>query len=145
MTTPLWMLLGFSVWTLVILVVGIGVYRWLLIFQGAAELTSFPGDTVHGSTAYRRAVRAHANCLETLPVFGALVLIAETAHLNPPHMAGLCIATLAARIGQSSVHTLLPETNASIAVRFSCLLVQLLAMTATAVFIAMSALERSPS
>jgi uncharacterized MAPEG superfamily protein len=142
MTVPLWMLLGFAVWTLLILVAGIGVYRWLLIFQGRAQLTSFPGDVAHGSVPYRRAVRAHANCLENLPVFAALVLIGQTAHLSPPHMDGLAVTTFVARIAQSCIHTLLPETNASIAARFSCLLVQLLAMGAMAALLAMAALAK---
>jgi hypothetical protein len=45
MTLALWMLLGFASWTLMVLAAGVGVSRWLLIFQGAAQLTSFPGDT----------------------------------------------------------------------------------------------------
>ena len=59
MNLSLWMLFGFACWTLLVLLVGVGVRRWLLIFSGRAALTSFPGDTAHGSPAYRRAVRAH--------------------------------------------------------------------------------------
>jgi hypothetical protein len=81
MSLPLWMLLGFAGWTLLVLLAGVGVRRWLLIFSGQASLTSFPGDTPHGSPAYRRATRAHANCVENLPVFAAIVL---TAHDNRP-------------------------------------------------------------
>jgi uncharacterized membrane protein YecN with MAPEG domain len=133
------MLLAFAGWTLLLLLVGVGVYRWSLIFAGKATLTSFPGDTPHGSAAYRRAVRAHANCIENLPVFGAIVLTAAVADLTPPHMGALAVTTMAARIVQSSVHMLLPETNRTIGVRFTFFLLQVVAMIAMCVFIAMTA------
>jgi len=139
MTLSLWMLLGFAAWTLFVLSVGVGVYRWTLIFQGKADLTSFPGDIAHGSNANRRAVRAHANCVENLPVFATIILVASAAHLHPPQMDGLAVATLAARMAQSSIHMLLPETNVSIGFRFSFFLVQLLAMAAMAALLGMAA------
>jgi uncharacterized MAPEG superfamily protein len=139
MTLPLWMLLGFAAWTIFVLLIGVGVHRWFLIFQRRAELTSFPGGTIHGSPFYRRATRAHANCVENLPVFAAIVLVAAAAHVNPPHLGGLAAATLAGRIGQTSVHMLLPESNWTIAVRFSLYLVQVLAMIAMIVLIGMAA------
>jgi len=142
MTLSLWMLLGFAGWTLLILLMGVGVPRWLLIFQGKAMLTSFPGDVAHGSPAYRRATRAHANCIENLPVFAAIVLTASAAHLNPPHMGLLAATILGARIVQSCVHMFLPESNASIAVRFSGLLIQVSAMIAMMVLLAMAAVAR---
>ncbi len=60
-----WMLLCFAGWTLLVLIIGIGVRRWAAVLRGEADLTSFPGDVPHGSASYRRAVRAHANCLES--------------------------------------------------------------------------------
>jgi uncharacterized MAPEG superfamily protein len=102
-------------------------------------LTSFPGDTAHGSPAYRRATRAHANCIENLSVFAAIVLIAAVAHFDPPRMGALAVAVLAARMAQTSIHMLLPETNASIAVRFTCYMIQFAAMTAMAISLAAGA------
>ena len=142
MTLPLWMLLGFAGWTLLVLLAGVGVRRWLLIFQRQAALTSFPGDTAHGSPAYRRAMRAHANCIENLPVFAAIVLIGAIARLDPPRMGALAVAVLAARIAQTSIHMLLPETNAGIAARFACYMIQFLAMTAMAISLALAAWPR---
>ena len=141
MTLPLWMLLGFAVWTLLVLCAGVGVYRWTLIFRGKADLTSFPGDIAHGSNAYRRAVRAHANCVENLPVFAAIILVASAAHLNPPPMGALAVATVAARMAQTSIHMFLPESNVSIGFRFTCFTIQLLAMTAMAALIVLTALR----
>jgi len=36
MTLSLWMLLAFAGWTLLVLLIGVGVYRWALIFTGRA-------------------------------------------------------------------------------------------------------------
>ena len=79
MSIPVWAVLAFATWTIVILIFGVGVYRWSLILAGKAELKSFPGDEPHGSPFYRRAVRAHANCVENLPVFTAIVLAVKAS------------------------------------------------------------------
>jgi len=135
----LWMLLGFATWTLLVMTIVIGAYRWALIFRGAAELTSFPGDVPHGGVAYRRAVRAHANCLENLPVFAVIVLVGAITGLHPAGTDALAATTLGARIVQSSVHMLFPERNATVAVRFSFFLAQVVAMLAMAALLAHAA------
>jgi len=142
MTLPLWMLLSFAGWTLLIMVVGVGTYRWLLIFKGEAALTSFPGDVVHGSSAYRRITRAHANCIENLPVFAVIVLTASVAQINPPLMGNLAAVILGARIAQSCVHMVLPESNATVAVRFTCFLIQVFAKSAMAYLLITAASAR---
>jgi len=139
MTLPLWMLLAFSVWTLAVLLVGVGVRRWTLIFKGEADLTSFPADTPHGGIAYRRAVRAHANCVENLPVFGGLVLIAAVAHLSPRGFDVLSVIVMTARIFQTLTHTLLTETNRAVAIRFSFFFVQVMSMASMALMLALAA------
>jgi uncharacterized MAPEG superfamily protein len=128
MSLSLWMLLAFAGWTLLVLVAGVGVRRWILIFQRRAELTSFPGDTPHGSAAYRRSVRAHANCVENLPVFGSVVLVAEAAGFSSPRFDLLAVVTMVARVAQTSVHMLFTERNETVALRFLFFLVQALAM-----------------
>ena len=128
MSVSLWMLVGFAGWTLLVLLAGVGVRRWTLILGGRAELTSFPGDTPHGSAPYRRAVRAHANCLETLPVFAAIVLVATVAHLASRRMDLLAATIMGARIVQTSVHVLLPERASTVAIRFAFFFVQVLAL-----------------
>ena len=60
MSIPVWAVLAFAAWTIAILMLGVGVYRWSLILTGNAELKSFPGDEPHGSPFYRRAVRGRA-------------------------------------------------------------------------------------
>ena len=140
MSLSLWMLLAFAGWTLLVLLIGVGVYRWALIFAGRAALTSFPGDTPHGSAAYRRAVRAHANCIENLPVFGAIVLIAAVAHLGSPTIDRLAVATVVARVAQTSIHLLWPESNAMVACRFSFFLLQVLTMIAMGALVVAAAI-----
>lgn len=63
MTIPLWVLLGFAGWTLLILFATVGVYRWSRILAGRTPIAAWRADEQQGSDWYRRAVRAH--CLET--------------------------------------------------------------------------------
>lgn len=139
MSLSLWMVLCFAGWTVLVLIVGVGVRRWTSILLGKADLTCFPGDVPHGSAPYRRAVRAHANCLETMPVFAAIVLVGAVTGLNPPGMDALAVTTMGARVAQTSVHMLFPERNATIAVRFSFFLLQIVAMVVMGVLLAHSA------
>ena len=119
-------LLAFAMWTITLLTLTIGIVRWGMIFSGKAELKSFPGDEVHGSPFYRRATRAHANCIENLPVFGAIVFAAETTGVASPMLDGLAIEVIVARVGQTTAH-LSSGSNTVIAIRFSFLMVQLCA------------------
>lgn len=72
MTIPIWMLLAFAVWTIVVLLFSVGVYRWSRILTGRVEIKDFRADRVEGADWYQRAMRAHANCVENLPVFAVL-------------------------------------------------------------------------
>jgi uncharacterized MAPEG superfamily protein len=126
MSIPVWAVLAFATWTIAILIVGVGIYRWALILGGQAELKSFPGDEPHGSPLYRRVVRAHANCVENLPVFAAIVFGAQAAGLQSATFDVLSAVVVGARVGQTSAH-LSSGSNAAIAVRFSFLSVQLAA------------------
>jgi len=103
----------------------VGVYRWGLILFAKAGIASFPPEAREGAGWYQRGTRAHANCIENLPVFGAIVYLITAIGLEGPMVNALCIATLAARIVQSCVHILHEQTNAFVAVRFSFYSVQL--------------------
>lgn len=126
MSLPVWAVLAFATWTIVIFMLGVGVYRWSLILTGNAELKSFPGDEPHGSPFYRRAVRAHANCVENLPVFAAIVLAIQASGAHSATLDVLSAAVVAARVMQTSAH-LASGSNAAISVRFTFLCVQLAA------------------
>lgn len=97
MSVPVWMLLGFAAWTVLLLVSTVGVYRWSLILAGRAPINSL-GGWVEGADRYKRAMRAHANCIENLPVFGAIVVALHIGNVN-----GLSVLILLARVLQSLV------------------------------------------
>lgn len=126
MSPALISVIAFAAWTLIVLFAGVGTRRWYLILSGRAPITSFPADTPHGCAAYRRAMRAHANCVENLPVYASIVFASEITHVVPAHMTEAAIAFIASRIAQSSVHMVLPETNATVAIRFGFYLAQVL-------------------
>jgi uncharacterized MAPEG superfamily protein len=125
MTIPMWMLLGFATWTLMLLIATVGVYRWVKILFWKAPIASFRSDQLEGEDWYRRGTRAHANCVENLPVFGAIVLVTSAIGLNGPVVDSLCTIVLIARIFQSLVHVSHAQTDAFVAVRFSFFSVQL--------------------
>ena len=60
MTVPLFTLLGFALWTLLVLVATIGIYRWTLILTGRAPIHAFRADAANEAAWYQRATRAHA-------------------------------------------------------------------------------------
>ena len=125
MTIPQWTLLGFAAWTLALLMATVGVYRWGNILFAKAAIASFRSDALEGAGWYQRGTRAHANCIENLPVFGAIVYLISVVGLQGPVVDALCVATLAARVNQSCVHISHEQTNVFVAVRFSFYSVQL--------------------
>jgi uncharacterized MAPEG superfamily protein len=139
MTIPQWTLLGFAAWTLALLMATVGVYRWVRILFAKVGIASFRSDQLEGEDWYRRGTRAHANCIENLPVFGAIVVVITAIGLEGPMVDSLCIAILAARVVQSMVHVSHVQTDAFVAVRFSFYSVQLVCFLA---LIAMAALAR---
>jgi len=144
MTIPQWTLLGFAAWTLAILMATVGVYRWANILMSKARIASFRSDQLEGEDWYRRGTRAHANCIENLPVFGAIVYVITAIGLQGPMVDTLCIAILAARICQSTVHVSHVQTDALVAVRFSFFSVQLVCFLALIVMVAMASPSGKP-
>src|SRR5207342_1211304 len=126
MPIPIWMLLGFAAWTVLLLLSTIGVYRWNRILTGQTPIKEFRADQPEGADWYKRSMRAHANCIENLPVFGAIVFALHVSAAGGPGADFASIAILAARVMQSLVHVCLPQTSSVVAVRFSFLLVQLI-------------------
>ncbi len=135
MSVPVWCLLGFAVWTLLTLLGTIGVYRWSRILTGRGELTSFTANADHGSDWYRRAMRAHANCIENLPVFASIVLAAFASGAASPALDGLALLILGCRIVQTLVHIGLPSSNVAVATRFAFFIPQVIAMLAMAMLV----------
>ena len=84
----------------------------------------FPGRRLGGAEWYRRATRAHANCIENLPVFGAIVFALYVGNVGGALVDALSVAVLAARIVQSTVHVCFVHTNTIASVRFGFFFVQ---------------------
>ena len=123
---PEMMLLAFAAWTLLLLLVTVGTYRFARIFSGRAGMASFPADRIEGQGWYARAMRAHANCIENLPVFGAIVYVLHVCGVGHPALRPLCVAVVAARVCQSLVHVSLVQTDRVVSVRFGFYFVQFL-------------------
>jgi len=124
MTIPVWMLLGFATWTALLLLFTIGIYRWSRIFSGRVAIRDFPADAAGGEDWYRRATRAHANCIENLPVFGAIVFALHVGEVTGSLVDGLSVIILVARVFQSMVHVCFVHTNAVASWRFGFFFVQ---------------------
>ena len=135
MTVPLWCLLGFTAWTLAIAVFGVAAVRVSKVLTGQARPNEFPADQPHGSPLYRRTMRAHANCVENLPVFAAVVLTAAVTGVDTPLLDALAVLYLGARVGQTVAHVS-SGRNLVINVRFGFFVVQLVAVTAMGVLVA---------
>ena len=136
MTIPLWMLLGFATWTLLLLMATVGVYRWVRILFSKVPIGSFRSDQLEGEDWYRRGTRAHANCVENLPVFGAIVLVMSAMGVDSPAVSSLSIIVLVARVCQSLVHVCHVQTDTFVAVRFTFFCVQLVCFLALIVIAA---------
>jgi uncharacterized MAPEG superfamily protein len=139
MPIPVWVLLGFAAWTLFILFTTVGVYRWSRILTGRTAIAAWRADEQQGGEWYRRAIRAHLNCVENLPVYMAIVVTLIAAHVTSPILDGLAITILIARICQSSIHLLVEQTNTVAGVRFAFFFVQTICMIVMGILVAISA------
>ena len=129
MTLPIWMLLGFALWTLLLMITTVGGYRWSLILTGRAEIGDFRAGRIEGADWYLRAMRAHANCVENLPVFAVIVFALHVAGVAAAATDAMAATVLVARIPHSIVHVAFRQTNvvtsirgAFFAVQFACFL-----------------------
>lgn len=136
MTVPVWVLLAFAGWTLLTLMSTIGVYRWSRILGGRAAISDWDPTVPQGSDWYRRAMRAHMNCVENLPVYGAIVVAIMASGAAGPVLDDLAVALMVARVCQTVVHVAAEPTDLVGAIRFGFFAVQLACMTAMGVIVA---------
>ena len=122
MTPTLTALTGFVAWTLFLLVL-MELIRSKLVMTKAIQANQFRSDNANLSPFMQRLARAHANCLEGLPIFGGLMLIAVLAGrsaLTDP----LAYTLLGARILQSVLH-LSSLSVTAVTLRFAAFAVQM--------------------
>ena len=103
-----WVLVAFAAWTFLLLAGSLGVRR----FASAVPLD------IEGTDWSQRAMRAHLNCVENLPVFAAIVLAALAARISDPLMDVLAVVIIVARVLQSTAHVTFQPTRAAAVVRF---------------------------
>lgn len=125
MILPVWMLVGFAAWTVLLLLATVGVYRWSRILTRRVAIREFRADQIEGADWYKRATRAHANCIENLPVFGAIVFGLYVGNVGSALVNALAVAVLVARIMQSLVHVCFIQTDIVTSVRFGFFFVQI--------------------
>jgi len=137
MTTPVLVLLCFAGWTLATLLGTVGVYRWSRILTGRAALSEFRTDEPHGSAWYRRAMRAHANCVENLPVYAAIVVAIVATGVRGSTIDTLAVVLLVARVLQTVIHVTVAQTDAVVGVRFAFFLIQIVCMVGMGILVAL--------
>ena len=115
-------LTAFIGWSLLLLIL-MEALRTRLVATGAVAPNAFAPDNGNLSPFMRRLARVHANCLEGLPVFGGLLLIA-VATGRTSVTDGLAPWLLAARLIQSIVH-LLSLSATVVTVRFLAFVLQI--------------------
>jgi uncharacterized MAPEG superfamily protein len=115
-------LTGFIAWTLLLLALMEGI-RTRLVLGGRVPANGFTPDNAGLSPFLQRLARAHANCVENLPVLGGLLLVAiATGHADATDP--LAWWMLAARVCQSLVH-LASVSAPAVSVRFTFFAIQL--------------------
>lgn len=124
MGMSLWSLLGFAAWTL-LLVLGVVAYRSVMVLGGQRRANAWTrNQPAQDPEILQRLSHAHANCLENLPLFAAVILVAGLTgklELTDP-LAGWYLAL---RICQSTVH-LTGISPWQVLIRFSFFVPQLL-------------------
>tara|TARA_R110002074_G_scaffold4426_1_gene21903 strand:+ start:5467 stop:5871 length:405 start_codon:yes stop_codon:yes gene_type:complete len=120
------MLFGFAMWTLTVLLGSVGVYRWSRILTGKVAIKEFRADKVEGDDWYLRAMRAHANCIENLPVFAVIVFVSFVSGASSANLDIMAVGVLVARILQSTIHIAVTPTNTVVLVRFIFYFIQVI-------------------
>lgn len=112
----------FISWALFLLLL-MEVLRSCLVLTGRVKSNEFKPDNANLSPFMQRLARAHANCVESLPVFGGLLVLAlvtgQHAVTDP-----LAIWFVVARIVQSCIH-LASLSVMAVNARFAAFAVQL--------------------
>lgn len=115
-------LTGFITWALLLLLL-MEAIRAQLVLRGKVAANGFTPDNAGLSPFMQRLARAHANCVESLPVFGGLLLVAivteHTAITDP-----LAYLFLGSRVFQSLVH-LASLSAVAVMIRFTAFSAQM--------------------
>src|SRR5689334_1227488 len=122
MSITAYALTGFVSWALFLLAL-MEVIRTYLVLTGKVPANGFTPDNMGLSPFMQRLARAHANCIEGLPIFGGLMAIAimnSRSGITDP----LAFWFLGARIVQSIIH-LVSTSAMAVRLRFTAFAVQM--------------------
>ena len=112
----------FISWALLLLIL-MELVRSYLVLSGRVQSNEFKPDNSNLSAFMQRLARAHANCVESLPVFGGLLALAlatgRTGVTDP-----LAFWFVLARVVQSSIH-LASVSVVAVNARFAAFAVQM--------------------
>jgi uncharacterized MAPEG superfamily protein len=122
MTPTLFALTGFVAWSLALLVL-METIRSKMVMTGEVKANGFNPENSNLSPFMQRLARAHANCVEGLPIFGGLMLIAVVAGQSAV-TDSLALVFLCARVVQSLIH-LSSLSAIAVTLRFSAFAVQM--------------------
>jgi len=122
MSTSAWVLTLFISWALLLLVLMEAVRSYLVV-SGRVPSNGFNPENSNLSPFMQRLARAHANCLEGIPIFGGLLLVALATHRTEVTDA-LAPWLLGARVVQSSIH-LASTSVMAVNARFTAFAVQM--------------------
>ncbi len=132
LTIPLLCLLAVVAWTIG-LVVALTVARFRYLARGGSVRDfGFPDDR----RLIWRLFRAHINCVENLPLFASVVLIAAVAGRDGPALDVLAATYLSARVAQSMSHVA-PGAGLRFNVRFGFFAVQLACLAGFLIILAL--------
>lgn len=115
-------LAAFIAWTLLLLI-AMEALRSRLVATGKVPANGFTPGNDGLSPFLQRLARAYLNCVESLPVFGGLMLLAIATHrtaVTDP----LAAVLVAARVVQSTIH-LVSTSAPAVILRFAAFAVQL--------------------
>ena len=113
----------FVAWALLLMTL-MEIIRSKLVLQKAVVANEFRPDNANLSPFMQRLARAHANCIENIPVLGGLLLIAIVSgreHVTDP----LAYVLVAARLLQSLIH-LSSSSSTAATLRFTAFFVQVM-------------------
>ena len=134
LTTPLLCLLAIVAWTIA-LVVALTIARLRYLARGGSVRDfGVPDDR----RAIWRLFRAHANCVENLPLFASVVLVGAAAGREGSTLNFLAVAYLLARVAQSLFHVA-PGAGLRFNVRFGFFAVQLVCLAGFLAILALPA------
>ena len=115
-------LTGFVSWALFLLIV-METLRTYLVVTGKVAANGFTPDNSGLSPFMQRLARAHANCIEGLPIFGgslAIAIMTSRTGITDPLASWL----LSARIVQSIIH-LVSTSPTAVSLRFTAFAIQM--------------------